>query len=205
MQRRTLLGVAAALALTAVVAGVVLAVTDDGDTGARGVPTAVDVGFAQDMLVHHQQAVVMAAYAREFGASEQVRAMAAAIDAAQQREIGQLTGWLQSWGEPIQSERLPMHWMAGDGAGHHGDPGSMPGMASPEEMDQLVNLTGRRLDTLFLKLMTRHHEGGLPMAEDAARRAGTSYVRDAARTMLIDQRREIDQMRLLSATGSATG
>ena len=50
----------------------------------------------------------------------------------------------------------------------------MPGMASPAEMDRLVNLTGNRLDVQFLRLMTRHHEGGLPMAKDAARHAGTT-------------------------------
>ena len=69
--------------------------------------------------------------------------------------------------------------------------------ASAAEMDRLVNLTGKRLDVEFLRLMTRHHEGGLPMAKDAATHARTAYVRNAARTMILDQQREIDQMRLL--------
>ena len=170
-----------------------------------GAPTEVDIGFAQDMIVHHQQAIVMAAYTREHTASDEVRALAGTIDAAQQREIGQMTGWLQSWGKPIQSDRLPMAWMAdGDESGHdHHDAGSMPGMASPAEMDQLVNLTGARLDAQFLRLMTRHHEGGLPMAKEAARRAGTTYVRATARTMVSDQQREIDLMRMLLRDASA--
>ena len=196
--RRTALAVAAALALTAVVAGVILAVTDEHDSAALGTPTSVDIGFAQDMIVHHQQAVVMAAYAREHARSDDVRALAGTIDAAQQREIGQLTGWLQSWGEPVQSDRLPMAWMADDhGAGHGHHDGSMPGMASPADLDRLVNLTGERLERHFLTLMTRHHEGGLPMAKEAARRAGTSYVRAAARAMVSEQQREIDLMRMM--------
>jgi uncharacterized protein (DUF305 family) len=201
--RPVALAVAAALALAAVAAGVFLAVSGDRKTTAGGTPTAVDVGFAQDMIVHHQQAIVMAAYTRERAESDEVRALAGTIDAAQQREIGQMTGWLQSWGEPIQSDRLPMAWMAdGDapGHGHHGEPGSMPGMATAAEMDQLVNLTGARLDAQFLRLMTRHHEGGLPMAKEAARRAGTAYVRTTARTMVSDQQREIDLMRMLLNT-----
>jgi uncharacterized protein (DUF305 family) len=76
----------------------------------------------------------------------------------------------------------------------------MPGMATAAEMDQLVNLTGARLDAQFLRLMTRHHEGGLPMAKEAARRAGTAYVRTTARAMVSDQQREIDLMRMLLNT-----
>src|SRR5688572_727419 len=153
--RRVALPAAAALALAAVAVGVLLAVSDDRET-TTGAPTEVDIGFAQDMIVHHQQAVVMAAYARERTASDEVRALAGTIDAAKQREIGQLTGWLQSWGEPIQADRLPMAWMDdSDGSGHgHEDAGSMPGMASAAEMDELVNLTGARLDAQFLRLMT---------------------------------------------------
>jgi uncharacterized protein (DUF305 family) len=204
--RRVALPVAAVLALVAVATGVFLAMSDDREA-TTGAPTEVDIGFAQDMIVHHQQAVVMAAYTRERTASDEVRAMAGTIDAAQQREIGQMTGWLQSWGEPIQSDRLPMAWMAdgeGAGHGHHAEAGSMPGMASAAEMDQLVNLTGARLDARFLQLMTRHHEGGLPMAKEAATRAGTTYVRATARIMVSDQQREIDLMRMLLQSRSAS-
>ena len=195
--RRIVLLAAAGLAMTAVVA---LVVVKAGERTVDTAPSAVDVGFAQDMMVHHQQAVLMAAYTREHAGSREVRALAGVIDAAQQREIGQMTGWLQSWGKPLASDRVPMSWMASDVPGHTDHDlgqGSMPGMATPAELDRLVNLTGKRLDVEFLRLMTRHHEGGLPMAKDAATHARTGYVRNAARTMVMDQQREIDQMRLL--------
>jgi len=174
--------------------------TGPDDAGTDRVPSAVDIGFAQDMIVHHQQAVLMAAYAREHAGSGDVRTLAGTIDSAQQREIGQMTGWLQSWGKPLASDQLPMSWMADEMPTHMHDDlgaGSMPGMASPAEMDRLVNLTGKRLDLQFLRLMIRHHEGGLPMAKDAASHARAGYVRNAARTMIVDQQREIDQMQLL--------
>jgi uncharacterized protein (DUF305 family) len=199
--------VVAAVAGLALITAVAYVATKGGDSGGDATPSAVDVGFAQDMMVHHQQAVLMAAYAREHAGSDEVRALAGAIDSAQQREIGQLTGWLQSWGKPLQSDRPPMAWMTGELPGHaHGDvgAGSMPGMASPAEMDRLVNLTGKRLDVQFLRLMIRHHQGGLPMAKEAASHARTDYVRNAARTMIQDQQREIDQMQtLLRARGAA--
>jgi uncharacterized protein (DUF305 family) len=195
--RRLAFAAAAGLVLLAVVAYVV---TKGRDSAGEATPSAVDVGFAQDMIVHHQQAVLMAAYTREHAGSDEVRALAGAIDSAQQREIGQMTGWLQSWGKPLESDRLPMSWMSEEMPGHMHDDlgaGSMPGMASPAEMDRLVNLTGKRLDVQFLRLMIRHHEGGLPMAKDAASHTRTGYVRNAARMMIQDQQREIDQMQAL--------
>ena len=195
--RRIALAAAAGIALTA---AVILVVTKADDGSADATPSEVDIGFAQDMIVHHQQAVLMAAYTREHAGSGEIRALAGAIDAAQQREIGQMTGWLQSWGKPTASDRVPMSWMTDEASGHmhhEVEAGSMPGMASPAEMDRLVNLTGKRLDIQFLRLMTRHHEGGLPMAKDAATHAGTDYVRTAARMMVLDQQREIDQMQVL--------
>jgi uncharacterized protein (DUF305 family) len=162
-------------------------------------PGAVEIGFAQDMAVHHQQAVLMATYTREHAGSRDVRLLAATIDSAQQREIGQMVGWLQSWGRPVAPERPPMAWMDGhDMASMHRGSGSpMPGMATLAEMDELVNLKGRALDVLFLQLMTRHHQGGLPMAKYAATHARVEYVRDAARSMILDQQREIDQMTMM--------
>lgn len=195
----------AAAAGIVVIAAVMLVVTRADDGGADRTPSEVDIGFAQDMIVHHQQAVLMAAYTREHAGSGEIRALAGAIDSAQQREIGQMTGWLQSWGKPTASDRVPMTWMTDEMPGHVNhdvDAGSMPGMASPAEMDRLVNLTGKRLDIQFLRLMTRHHDGGLPMAKDAATHARTAYVRTAARSMILEQQREIDQMQtLLQARG----
>lgn len=194
--KRTAAVLAAGLALLAL--GVVATRSGDQEAGRR--PGTVDTGFARDMVVHHQQAVLMAAYAREHTESDGVRALAGAIDAAQQREIGQMIGWLQSWGIPLQSDGPAMSWMGSGMSQHehqHGDASSMPGMATPAELDELVNLTGKQLDVQFLKLMTRHHEGGLPMAKYAASHARLDYVRDAARLMVQDQQREIDQMRVL--------
>lgn len=171
-------------------------------------PSAVDIGFAQDMMVHHQQAVLMAAYTREHAGSSEIRLLAATIDAAQQREIGQMVGWLQSWGKPTSSDRPPMSWMMTGSMHHemrmgHGDVGAvMPGMATQAEMDALVNLTGAELDARFLQLMTRHHRGGLPMAKYAVNHARMRFVRDTARSMILDQQREIDQMlTLMQARG----
>lgn len=195
--KRTGVALAAGLALLAL--GIVTARSGDKEIGPT--PGRVDEGFARDMVVHHQQAVLMATYTRDHTESDTVRALAGAIDAAQQREIGQMIGWLQSWGVPLQTDGPAMSWM-GSGVSQHqhhqGDASFMPGMATPAELDELVNLSGRQLDVEFLTLMTRHHEGGLPMAKYAASHARMDYVRGAARLMIQDQQREIDQMQVLT-------
>ena len=45
---------------------------------------------------------------------------------------------------------------------------SMPGMASPEELNELWTKSGKEFDVLFLQLMIRHHQGGVMMARYAA-------------------------------------
>ena len=160
----------------------------------------VDAGFARDMAFHHAQAVQMGSYALAFAPTDDVRALASSIAVQQQVEIGQMLGWLQAWGLPRMSPHPAMAWMTDQGTenhGHHMSGSTMPGMATPAEMDALVNMTGKKLEVRFLQLMIRHHQGGLPMAMDAARRASLGYVRNLANQMAIAQREEIDRMRQL--------
>jgi uncharacterized protein (DUF305 family) len=172
--------------------------------GHHGAESAVDAGFARDMSVHHAQAVQMASYTRANAPTREIELLASTIVNQQQLEIGQLLGWLEAWGEPRASDEPAMAWMTGkhqDDHEHHSAT-QMPGMATPREMDQLVNLKGKRLEVHFLQLMIRHHQGGLPMAKEAAQRASHDYVRSVAGQMVLGQAEEIDQMvNLLSARG----
>lgn len=175
-------------------------------------PGAVDIGFSQDMIVHHQQAVTMAQSVLG-RASPAVEQPATAIELGQLKEIGQLQGWLALWNAPQVPSGAPMTWMtAGDrlrtggsshGTAHGGTAGpAMPGMASVEEMNRLGDLHGTDLDTWFLQLMIRHHQGGLIMTDIAAREAADPHVRAFATLMTTEQQQEIATMSgLLSALG----
>ena len=71
-----------------------------------------DIAFAQRMIPHHAQAIEMAAMATTHATSPEVRELADNIKQAQQPEIDQMTGWLQTWGgrSPIdQPERHGRH------------------------------------------------------------------------------------------------
>lgn len=158
-------------------------------------PSAVDIGFARDMSNHHQQAVEMAAYARDNSTNQQVVHLAYDIEQNQSFEEGEMTGWLDTWGL-TRYDAHPMIWMGAQHAQHVVD-GLMPGMATPAQMSRLQSLHGRALDIYFLQLMIHHHQGGGPMAQFAVQHASEPYVRTAAGHMLANQDTETIQMEQL--------
>ena len=163
--------------------------------------SSVDAGFARDMSAHHEQATEMAQIVRDNGTDPEVRLMAYDMETQQLGQIGQLRGWLDSWGRTPQSSRPPMSWMDG---GHGMTAGQrMPGMATSAELARLRTLSGRALDVYFLQLMIRHHRGGLDMALAAAEQASTPYVRELAGKVAQAQQAEVVTMeRTLRARGA---
>jgi uncharacterized protein (DUF305 family) len=164
--------------------------------------SAIDIGFAQDMSAHHQQAITMSDMVASDAAPE-VRALADQIRFTQLREIGQMTGWLQLSDASVVASH-PMAWMAD--AGHHmrGDMATMPGMASPADLERLQRAKGRQSEVLFLQLMTRHHQGGIDMAAYVAQHSSTTVVHQTAVVMVDEQSQELIFMAfLLSQRSSA--
>lgn len=212
---------AVALIVLIAVAALAAAVTvgylwgdDGGSQRATPSSSSVDAGFARDMSTHHQQAVTMASYTRDHSDSAQIAVLAYDIETVQIFQVGQMEGWLDTWGLPRSLPRdsgvAPMGWMAEDdhagmdmsGASTAPVADLMPGMATPAEMARLQSATGKQLDVLFLQLMIRHHQGGLPMAQYAAEHAREPHVRDLAGSMATAQTKEITAMtELLQSLG----
>lgn len=202
---RTRWAAAVAAAIVLLGGGVALGAALFGDDRAEAPgPSRVDVGFAQDMIVHHQQAVDMTAIAAR-RLRGRLATVAEQIQANQQREIGRMQGWLTVWDAPLTAAE-PMAWMTrdGDSTGHgeHAGERPMPGMASMPELQRLGSLSGKALQTRFCQLMLRHHHGGVAMAAEAAERASEPYVRAAAAVMAAEQQKEIATLgRLLADLG----
>jgi uncharacterized protein (DUF305 family) len=74
------------------------------------------------------------------------------------------------------------------------DGGLMPGMATEDELAGLRELSGTEFDVEFLRLMTRHHQGGLDMALYAEENGETTVVRDLARSIADSQTAETELM-----------
>jgi uncharacterized protein (DUF305 family) len=184
---------AAACAVALFVAGGAVAVISGVGHDTPPADDSVDAGFARDMMVHHQQAVVMGGWVRDHGSDPAVRLVGYDIETQQLTESGVFKGWLDGWGMLAASDRDPMSWMAGSHMHMQGG-GLMPGMATSAELTRLKSLTGKDLDIFFLQLMIRHHQGGIPMAEYAAQHAGKDYVRVAAQKMADAQSLEVINM-----------
>lgn len=166
-----------------------------------GAPSPADIAFCQDMAAHHDQAVLMSVLAQD-RAGPTVKAIAASILVAQSQETGILRGWLQLWGQPpvdlspASRPQTGKYCLAPRG-------GAMPGMASPQQLNQLWRSSGNAFDILFLQLMIRHHQGGLLMSREARLQAKLDVVRTTAQAMLTQQTQEIaDMRRLLQVAGA---
>jgi len=181
---------------TAAIAGATLGLlffdgtTTDSSTTRLEAPAddSAEAGFARDMMVHHAQAVEMAEIVRDKTESEEIRTLAADIALTQQAQIGQMQGWLQVWGLPPTGTEPAMTWMG------HPMEGRMPGMASPEEIDDLQRSSPEGVDALFLQLMIPHHEAALPMAEAILERTDRPEIQRLAGAIAASQEAEIRLM-----------
>ena len=72
---------------------------------------------------------------------------------------------------------------------------SLPGMPTAEELDQLSSLRGPEFDALLLDLMTRHHDAGIALAEEAMANADDPRLRLLADQMRHTQTAQNEQMR----------
>lgn len=159
-------------------------------------PTAADIGFCQDMSVHHLQALVMCQ--RVLGRDTGGAVQAAAVEVLQNQamEVGQMRAWLADWGASTVPPSIVMGWMgANQGAGM--PISMMPGYASDEELLQLSTLEGRDRGRRWLELMRAHHVGGVMMASEAQNLASSTKVARLARIQSTAQTFEISQYDLL--------
>ena len=146
-----------------------------------------EVGFARDMSVHHQQAVEMAELIRPRTEDDELRLLATDIALTQQAQIGRISGWLDLWGVRPTGGQPPMAWM-----GMGGMP--MMGMASQEDVNALSTLPLAEAEESFLRLMIRHHLGGVAMAEAVLERSEQPAVRTLAEAIVVGQTAEIETM-----------
>jgi uncharacterized protein (DUF305 family) len=79
-------------------------------------------------------------------------------------------------------------------AGDSGEVPLMPGMATQSEVDELNTLPPAEMDMQFLRLMIRHHEGGVLMAEAALEKASDEHVLGFAQQIINTQSAEIQTM-----------
>ncbi|KTR39224.1 hypothetical protein NS263_11155 [Curtobacterium oceanosedimentum] len=184
------LAIAAALTLGLTLAGCSTgntgsAADSSSSTSAASVHNDQDVMFAQMMLPHHKQAVEMSdmLLAKGSGVDPDVATLAKQIKAEQSPEIRQLTGWLEGWGEPTESEH--------SGTGH-----SMSGMMSDSDMSDLDQASAK----LYLEQMVQHHKGAVDMAKTEVDKGKNTDAVAMAKSIVSSQTEQITQMQDMLAS-----
>ncbi|WP_228183407.1 DUF305 domain-containing protein [Streptomyces anulatus] len=142
---------------------------------------SADFRYAQMMIEHHGQALVMTELVPERASADTVKRLADRISAGQKPEIGAMEGWLKRNG--------------GDRRKEHHDHNGMPGMATDAQIEKLRAAEGKAFDKLFLELMITHHQGAITMATEALTEGNDVIVEEMASDVVAQQTVEINRMR----------
>ncbi|WP_067709737.1 DUF305 domain-containing protein [Nocardia yamanashiensis] len=167
--------------------------------------TPTEIGFAEDMTAHHEQALLMT-QRLDAGVDPAIRRLAQQIADTQRLEIGTMLGWLRL-ANASPTNPHPMNWMHAASTTHDhasmttgaAESTRMPGMATLAELDALSAARGADAETQFLQLMQRHHRGGVAMAQAVDKLVESGAVKEAARGMISGQSQEAGIMTLLLA------
>ena len=152
--------------------------------------TPDDLMFLTHMIMHHEQALEMAALVPSRSHRDEFVRFARYIDGAQRAEIDHMKSLLGAAAD--RGLEIPHHEM-------HGDP-PMTGMLSHAQMAALAAATGAEFERLWLQGMIYHHQGALDMAREQQEHQFASHrepfgIDAMVDDMLNSQRAEITRMK----------
>jgi len=135
-----------------------------------------EVAYMQKMRMHHMAAIEMAQLVATRATHTELKALARTIIADQQREVGQLEGWLKTW----YGIATPM---------------DMPMAGMDTMMGALMAMNGADFEQGWLMMMVHHHQSAVDMSTLAPGRATRPELLAFARGVIAAQTKEIAQMR----------
>ncbi|GII79341.1 hypothetical protein Sru01_43230 [Sphaerisporangium rufum] len=113
-----------------------------------------DVLFTREMILHYQQAVILAELVPGRGGSAYVREVAGRITRDERPKIDALAGTLRAWSFQVPDlKEPPKH--------------NMDGMLSPAQLLMLRKRSGAEFDRLWLTTLARHYTYGVRLADKA--------------------------------------
>lgn len=160
-----------------------------GDRNASPAYNSTDVGFLQDMRFHHDQAVEMAYFylTRSEDPHPRLSLIAEEIVLSQQLESGRMIELLRSFSQSeVNDTGQAMGWM-----GMPVPIDRMPGLATPEQLDEFAAADGDEASIIFARLMITHHRAGIEMAEHLLDHGSNAAVERMAEGMIKGQSAEV--------------
>jgi uncharacterized protein (DUF305 family) len=151
-----------------------------------GTPAApADLVFVRQLLLHHGQAIQMAALVEGRTTRPELLRLADSIRASRSAEIAWMHQWLRG-----------MDGSAADQA--HGRPGPdepwYPGMMAESQLRVLARADGQRFDFVLVDMLIEHHEGAVVMAREVRVEGRDARVRRLADSMMVDRQHAIGEL-----------
>lgn len=149
-----------------------------------------DVQFLDQMIAHHQTALVSTHTMIDTSSDPRLRALAHQIETTQSRQVTQMRAWRHQW-----YPTTPATFAAGM------DPASMApqmmrSMMGGDPATAMRSMMGNStVDRMYLQMMTAHHQLGVSMAKQALDRATHPQLRTLAKLIIAEQTAQITQMR----------
>jgi len=146
----------------------------------------IDRHFIEEMIPHHDGAIVMAELALTNAKRPEIIALAKNIIEAQKKENDQMQSWYKDWFGNMPSNSSEMGGMMG-----HGNMGmQMMGM----DGDLLALKSAKDFDLEFIKQMIPHHEMAIMMARMLLASTNRPEMKKLAGDIITSQSEEIKMM-----------
>lgn len=147
---------------------------------------SIDKHFIEQMIPHHEGAVAMATLALTKSKRSEIKTLASAIVAAQNKEIVDMTGWYKNWfgNEVPKGSVTDMGGGMMSGSGMH--------MGGAEDMNALETATD--FDKAFLEAMIPHHQLALMMVRMFEAGTNRPEMIQLAKNISVSQAKEIKDM-----------
>ncbi len=149
-----------------------------------------DKWFLDNMVPHHQQAVMMSRMLFMHTQRAEMKTLSNDIIQAQLKEIEQMQAWRSYWfnTQPLATHPGMMHGMTGI---MRMECGGMMNMA-PGPMSHMMNMD---IDLWFINNMIPHHEGAIAMSTLALTNAEHPEILTLAQSIIATQQKEIDLLK----------
>lgn len=148
----------------------------------------IDSHFIEQMIPHHEDAILMADLALEKAKNQEIKQLAQDIKRTQSEEINQMRDWHKSWfGKDVPDVLSGTNYGMGSGKMHMGMMGDVA------DIDSLKNAAD--FDKEFINQMIPHHQMAVMMAQMLQSSTNRPEMKELAKNIIDAQTREINQMR----------
>ena len=154
------------------------------ETGSFDEDQPFDLQFIDQMIVHHQMAIMSSEHMISDSERPELRQLAENIQESQAEQIEQMQAWRNEWYPDAGQASGTTNGMMEDG------------MMEQQMMGDSMQggMGSDTADAMFLRMMIPHHQDAIDMSEEALDRVEHPELKELAQTIIDEQSAEIELM-----------